>query len=458
MIAATYSISDEDGNLLQIYTSELPSGASFVEFAGEYHFAWTPSISQAGDYEFTIYAEDEAGAVAEHTVTVHVDEKLTYDQLTEAQSFVLEIPDEFFGDKPNRQDNNRRFFLKDLAEIADKFVDGKMDAALSQLLKLMKFCDNGLLGISGNDTDFIVAGDYQEELFDLLADTVKNITYSNSAYMQPTEPLVLVHGFVGSADSWDKFVLNSGLIDGGTVTVTMDDNQNITVDSSNLNPNVADRNFLVYRIELKDGFLTWGDRTLMEQGTMVFVATETIKDYSGSNEFVFLGHSMGGLSIKSFLHYLDRGDSATGYMTIGTPHWGTPLGTWTSYGEFEATREMQLFSPSLMEIGDVTEFDLEFSIAFATKSIIPMNACQDFLPCLDDFLGSCLSQDLMDEFFNSGTMTSDLVVPVWSQRSYWCGAVPMPNETIPGAVSHLGQTKNHNIINRILYEYWLQTR
>ena len=173
-----------------------------------------------------------------------------------------------------------------------------MDAALSQLLKLMKFCDNGLLGISGNDTDFIVAGDYQEELFDLLADTVKNITYSNSAYMQPTEPLVLVHGFVGSADSWDKFVLNSGLIDGGTVTVTMDDNQNITVDSSNLNPNVADRNFLVYRIELKDGFLTWGDRTLMEQGTMVFVATETIKDYSGSNEFVFLGHSMGGLSIK----------------------------------------------------------------------------------------------------------------------------------------------------------------
>jgi pimeloyl-ACP methyl ester carboxylesterase len=470
-IQANFSISDPDNNLSTYWVEGLPEGANLVDLYDNYIFTWTPSITQAGDYTFTIHAVDDAGATAEHTVTVHVEDLVMSEQYQQIVDYLYTIPGDQFTNK-----NDLKYLTSALGKVITKYNDEQYVPAFNDLLRLVKFCDAGLLDGSNGVSDKILAGDYQKQVLDYLLKLVKNLTSEMNDYSLGAPPLVLVHGLFSNADSWQTFISNSGLTDGGVVKITKTSpNAPCIIDDSRLNMNITGNNFLVYRIELSDGAGPWDQIGIEFQGEMVEKAMLAIMSHSSNLSAVLVGHSMGGLAVKSYLVNYGGNDLTEGYITIGTPHRGAPLAEICDSGFFAAVpdevldlslcnsihldgiHDLQLDSQAIDRLNAktiTTDFQLALGTTFAFR-YQPQHFTLDFV--LTDWFGLCFDSPKYNFIFDENGIVGDGIVPIWSQLNESCDEQTMKTQIIEGSF-HMKQTSNPNVINRILYEYWTQTR
>ena len=159
----------------------------------------------------------------------------------------------------------------------------------------------------------------------------------------------------GNPWQWKGFMNGSGMTDANVMTrVERDMNTDVistpkivsSNDWSNLNDNtglLADSleikaNALMWRIDMQDSMgcskvpyddgtckpsPLWSATSLERQGVMFYDAIESIKTSTDRTDFVFIGHSMGGLTIKSYINQFPDHHGGLGYFTIGTPHRGS---------------------------------------------------------------------------------------------------------------------------------------
>ncbi len=63
-------VSDADGDPVVLGATALPDGAEFLPQSGQ--FTWTPEAAQVGDHLAIFAAQDSAGGMSEHQVSLHV--------------------------------------------------------------------------------------------------------------------------------------------------------------------------------------------------------------------------------------------------------------------------------------------------------------------------------------------------------------------------------------------------
>jgi pimeloyl-ACP methyl ester carboxylesterase len=125
-------------------------------------------------------------------------------------------------------------------------------------------------------------------------------------------PVLFVHGLFSSSRTWTKtvsaFIEDYDLRYGGTVSANPPSGQ--------LQPTPAD-------------FYTWNfssnhHLSYRKQAEELAAGIETIRRLNGAEQVVLIGHSMGGLAARALVQLYGARD-VYALITIGTPHYGSPL-------------------------------------------------------------------------------------------------------------------------------------
>jgi len=136
----------------------------------------------------------------------------------------------------------------------------------------------------------------------LLANTSASATPSPAG---PVFPVVLVHGWGGSADTWSGLsgrLVGRSWINGGTVT-----------SGSNV---VFNADF--YAVQFSN------NRTLTfdEQAIELAAIIAQVLGATGAERVILVTHSMGGLAARQYLEFHDPGQTVAALITVGAPHLG----------------------------------------------------------------------------------------------------------------------------------------
>lgn len=145
-------------------------------------------------------------------------------------------------------------------------------------------------------------------------------------------PVLLIHGINSNRFAWASFIQyvndKKGYQYGGGyspagVHLTMMDYAGIKAKLATTGGSikVCSPNINLYSIDLAEN----RNQTFKEQGKIIGEAVKLIKDATGSDKVILVGHSMGGLAARAYVQYYQPDDVA-GIVTINTPHLGSYLG------------------------------------------------------------------------------------------------------------------------------------
>lgn len=179
-------------------------------------------------------------------------------------------------------------------------------------------------------------------------------------------PIVLVHGWTGSSETWKEFVNhlenNVGLsIERNSLSYNLNCDYNHY--SSNKYTDVCDSNYGI--IQDKDVYIISFDTDIysiydnksnqaaaVKQGYALKFAVKKVLNATGADKVILVGHSMGGLAIREYLQNSENWQNdgthhISKVLTIGTPHGGSNfsgsnLGLFFGYDEnSEAVRDLR---------------------------------------------------------------------------------------------------------------------
>ena len=161
---------------------------------------------------------------------------------------------------------------------------------------------------------------------------------SNSVFSQRTipNPIILVHGWTGSNETWTDFTSYlenkaSLTIERSYLNYNLDCDYNLS--TSNLYTDVCDNtgtigNKDVYVINFRSGSSMSNQSGVVKQGYALKFAIRKVLNATGADNVILLGHSMGGLAIREYLQNSSNWQSdgqhhVSKLATIGTPHMGS---------------------------------------------------------------------------------------------------------------------------------------
>jgi uncharacterized alpha/beta hydrolase family protein len=175
------------------------------------------------------------------------------------------------------------------------------------------------------------------------------------------------------------------------------------------------------------------------QGKELANLIKTIKNITDDNNFILVGHSMGGIAIREYVqNYLDSNITIAGIITIATPHLGVPIEISNDY--FGASgRNLYVNSEAIQQLN-------EFNKSIYNK-----------IPFIS-FVISGYDKYIWDGDYISGS-NDDGVVPANSQvppfQTYIVNFKPECNNdeqdciATTNAIYHTEETTNSIIINKI---------
>lgn len=160
----------------------------------------------------------------------------------------------------------------------------------------------------------------------------------NSSFSQRTipNPIILVHGWTGSYETWDLFTKHlenqaSLTVERNYLNYNLDCDYNLS--TSYLYNDVCDNtgslaNKDVYIINFRSGSSMSNQSGVVKQGYALKLAIRKVLNATGADNVVLLGHSMGGLAIREYLQNPSNWQSdgqhhVAKLATIGTPHRGS---------------------------------------------------------------------------------------------------------------------------------------
>ena len=161
---------------------------------------------------------------------------------------------------------------------------------------------------------------------------------STSVFSQRTipNPIILVHGWTGSYETWDLFtnhLENKALltVERSYLNYNLDCDYNLS--TSYLYTDVCDNtgslgNKDVYIVNFRSGSSMSNQAGVVKQGYALKLAIRKVLNATGADNVVLLGHSMGGLAIREYLQNSSNWQSdgqhhVAKLATIGTPHRGS---------------------------------------------------------------------------------------------------------------------------------------
>jgi len=512
LTTSTFRLFDPLGVVSPITTvpilSGLPINASleFVSYVTddygifyEYKLSWFPTYDQGNQtYSATISATNFSGVTTNLPVQIFIQDTPTVEVISELQSDLYSIDlDVFKGFRNSTERAHRKKIENHITQMNKYLGNNRLDKALDEVLKAVKSVDDDFLELESNN-DVIDAGIEQESLLNSLLEVAKTLTQSMREQGYASPPLILVHGLGSDSSTWSEFILQSGLSYSGNVQVSFDqDTSEISVTTAYEAELSSVNSFSIYTVELSDGDDVWDDIELESQGMMLQMALEGlpdqngdpvigILDHSGASEAVLLGHSMGGLSIKSYLRYYSGStENVKGYMTIGTPHRGinyndlclladNPIVGFIVPSSEElcalqsspAAMDMQFGGDPIFEISESISYNVDFRFALGTQSAFG-SILQD-PDLIEDYFsglfGECVYSDQLYpagvSIDDDGTrkMYTDFIVPLFSQLNQWCDSAVFSESEIHAFIGedirHDRQTESSLVINRLMFEYW----
>ncbi len=473
----------------QTESDAVPIGMTinYSAVSGEGLLAWSPSYSASGNaYYLKIIAETPIGYRVEKDIVVTVGDVSSTAVLLDIEESVAAIPlSNFKGKNAKSQSNSRKYISKKLENIGSEISKENYKKALDQLVLLVTKIDNNLVSYS-NSSDKMNASEEQEillrELF-VLGKVVSSEAHE-SGIVSP--PLVLVHGLRSTSETWNSFIENSGFVPAGNIEIGFDTttNEPVIIKQEFKDISFSETGFLIYTVDLSDGDGRWDDVGLQDQGMMLGSAIARIKAHSMNSKVVLAGHSMGGLSIRSYLRQSSNpAEDVMGYLTVGTPHLGVKLDILCSIvtvgsGQFvedlcsagfyshDAIADLDFGSAAISQIYGNTSSELEidhplgidFRFALATVYNVHLGSSDVnvYNACLSDEdirVGGVSLTDL-----DYSPVLTDLIVPLFSQLANFCDGNDISEDDlhiVPSElIYHMQQTSNINVINRLIYEYW----
>lgn len=143
----------------------------------------------------------------------------------------------------------------------------------------------------------------------------------------PPDPLVLIHGLQGSAETWEDFgeaLSIQGWIDGGCPRVVAGE----VVNDEEFCPGRAlTGGGLANRVFYRLTFSSSSNLTLLQQAQELSqIVSRVLLLNPGKSRVNLVGHSMGGLAARSYVQQISGGASSVRHVvTVGTPHLGAHL-------------------------------------------------------------------------------------------------------------------------------------
>ncbi len=153
-------------------------------------------------------------------------------------------------------------------------------------------------------------------------------------------PVLLVHGLFSRGKTWQK-------------AIDILQNRFLLTHGGELNSGKID-----IKVLAKADLYTWNfshkyDLSYREQARQLAEGIDAVKRVTGSRKIALLGHSMGGLAARAYLQ-LEKGRDISTLITIGTPHYGSPLALLRGSTEAGARRIFEILRQKLTG-GDTIE-------------------------------------------------------------------------------------------------------
>ena len=170
-------------------------------------------------------------------------------------------------------------------------------------------------------------------------------TATNSQRLGLQYPALLIHGLFSGAHTWKKsierLVNHFNLEYGGDIN----DEKAVTAD--------------FYTINFSKNY----DLSYRQQAEELQSAIKIMKKLNGTNKVILIGHSMGGLAARAYIQLLDSKDVYL-LITLGTPHYGSPLALLRDTSEQKARNAFQFIQKKLLKLQNKEESTLTAKTGF----------------------------------------------------------------------------------------------
>jgi pimeloyl-ACP methyl ester carboxylesterase len=165
-----------------------------------------------------------------------------------------------------------------------------------------------------------------------------------SAYGQRHQPypIVLIHGFNGTAENWSPlaYYLNTHLglsIEYNTIDICLNadgntSNSNKYQDVYTYPASLGKKDVYIVNFNVCPGSLYSNQSGTVKQGYALQFAITRVLNATGADKVILMGHSMGGLAAREYLQTTNNWVSIGQHhiaklITVGTPHSGSNLGS-----------------------------------------------------------------------------------------------------------------------------------
>lgn len=154
------------------------------------------------------------------------------------------------------------------------------------------------------------------DTFTAKLDNIKIETTGKPLSLSSERPILLLPGLKETADHWktaDSSLRQYGLSRGGVLSASWPGGE-IEISGSNL----TNRDYYLLNFSDNQG-------SIATQGNEVQAAVQKVKELTGAEKVVLIGHSMGGLAARSYVQSARYADDIMEIITIDTPHLGSEL-------------------------------------------------------------------------------------------------------------------------------------
>ncbi|MBI5614245.1 alpha/beta fold hydrolase [Candidatus Gottesmanbacteria bacterium] len=155
------------------------------------------------------------------------------------------------------------------------------------------------------------------DTFTAKLDNVKIETTGIPLSLSSERPILFLPGLNETANAWtvvDSSLRQYGLTRGGVLSASWS-GQNLEISGSNL----TNRDYYLMNFSDTEG------TSIVTQGREVRAAVQRVKDLTGAEEVILIGHSMGGLAARSYIQSGSYANDVMQLITIDTPHLGSEL-------------------------------------------------------------------------------------------------------------------------------------
>jgi len=175
----------------------------------------------------------------------------------------------------------------------------------------------------------------------------------------PKYPILLIHGLFSTAKAWETsrrelqkqydFIFG-GHFDLKNTSAKFSSNfkkkNKKNFQSSSLKKSVKRGDF--YTITFSQNY----DLSYKEQAQEIAMAVEVMKNINDSDKVILIGHSMGGLAARAYIQLLKAKDVFM-LITMGTPHYGSPLAYLRDNSEEKAEKFFEWTKKKLIKIQNI---------------------------------------------------------------------------------------------------------